>query len=79
MALVPLINIGVALGLGLFIYICLRVIYDVFFHPLAKHPGPWLAKVSHAYNFYHALKGDLHLDILRCHQKYGECVHRHLP
>ncbi len=78
MLLVSLINIAAALGCGLLIYFCSCAIYGVFLHPLAKYPGPWLAEVSHAYNFYHAYKGDLHLDILRCHQKYGECGNHRL-
>lgn len=43
----------------------------VFFHPLAKYPGPWIARFSNAYAAYHGWKGDIHLDMWRCHQKYG--------
>ncbi|KAL1623282.1 hypothetical protein SLS56_008387 [Neofusicoccum ribis] len=53
-------------------------IYRVFFHPLAKHPGPLLAKVSNFYAAYHAWVGDVHVDMWRCHQKYGETV-RYAP
>lgn len=47
------------------------VIYRVFFHPLAKYPGPFLAKISDAYQLYHAYKGDRHLEFWRMHQRYG--------
>ena len=43
----------------------------MFFHPLAKHPGPLLAKVTNVYQLYHAYKGDRHLDFWRLHLKYG--------
>lgn len=50
------------------------VVHRLFFHPLAKYPGPWLAKVSNLYAGYHAWKGDLHLDMWKCHEKYGEYI-----
>lgn len=46
--------------------------YRVFFHPLAKYPGPFLAKITDAYQLYHAYKGDRHLEFWRMHQKYGK-------
>lgn len=47
------------------------MVYRVFFHPLAKYPGPWLAKVSDLYNVYHCFIGDRHLEFYRIHQRYG--------
>jgi hypothetical protein len=41
-------------------------------HPYAKYPGPLLAKLTSFYATYYAYTGDMHLDIERCHQKYGE-------
>ena len=35
-------------------------------------PGPFFAKVSPLYSLWHAYVGDLHLDVLRCHEKYGK-------
>ncbi|KAH9904933.1 cytochrome P450 3A31 [Xylariomycetidae sp. FL2044] len=51
-----------------------KVIYLVFFHPLAKYPGPLLAKITPLYAAYHGWKGDIHIDAWRCHQKYGDHV-----
>ncbi|KAL2132506.1 hypothetical protein VTI74DRAFT_3725 [Chaetomium olivicolor] len=48
--------------------------YLAFFHPLAKYPGPWLAKFTNAYAAYHGWRGDIHLDMWRCHQRYGDYV-----
>jgi cytochrome P450 len=49
-------------------------VYRIFFHPLAKYPGPLLAKLSDAYMLYHAWKGDRHLEFWRLHQVYGPVV-----
>ncbi|KAH8817137.1 cytochrome P450 [Xylogone sp. PMI_703] len=58
-------------GVSAFIY---YVVYMLYFHPLAKYPGPFLAKFTHAYGAFHAFKQDIHLDMWRCHQKYGDFV-----
>ncbi|KYK54842.1 Cytochrome P450 family protein [Drechmeria coniospora] len=62
-----LVSGGIAYTLGL-------VVYRIFFHPLAKYPGPLLAKVTDAYQLYHAYKGDRHLEFWRMHEKYGKIV-----
>lgn len=48
------------------------VVYNLFFHPYAKYPGPFWAKITPLYSVWHAYIGDLHIDVLRCHEKYGE-------
>ncbi|KAI2601768.1 benzoate 4-monooxygenase cytochrome P450 [Hypoxylon sp. NC1633] len=50
----------------------------VYFHPYSNVPGPLLAKMSSIYSGYHSWKGTMHLDIQRCHLKYG-CVIRYSP
>ena len=45
--------------------------YRLTFHPLAKHPGPLLGKITDWYSVYQAWKGDRHLDFVRLHQRYG--------
>lgn len=60
--------------LGSFIYVFAVVVYRVYFHPLAKYPGPFLAKITDLYQTYHALKGDRHLEFWRGHEKYGSIV-----
>ncbi|KAI1803057.1 cytochrome P450 [Daldinia bambusicola] len=57
-----------------FIYGIALVIYRIFFHPLAKYPGPFIAKITDAYQLYHAWKGDRHLEFWRLHEKYGKVV-----
>ncbi|KAL4751046.1 hypothetical protein BDW72DRAFT_193314 [Aspergillus terricola var. indicus] len=68
---------GGLLGLACLV-VTARCIYLAFFHPLAKYPGPFLAKFTDLYSAYHAWQGDIHLDIYRCHQKYGNHV-RYAP
>ncbi|PWY87438.1 cytochrome P450 [Aspergillus heteromorphus CBS 117.55] len=63
-----------AVAASTFVY----VIYQLWFHPLSKFPGPFWAKMTCLYSGYHAWKGDLHLDMLRCHEKYGNYV-RYAP
>ncbi|KAL5333909.1 cytochrome P450 [Aspergillus crustosus] len=50
------------------------ILYFVYFHPLAKYPGPFLSKITTARAAYHAWKGDLHLDMWPCHRQYGPLV-----
>ncbi|KAJ5956786.1 cytochrome P450 monooxygenase [Penicillium viridicatum] len=68
---------GILLTLVL-VYTIARSVYLVTWHPYAKYPGPFLAKFTILYSAYHALKGDLHLDMWKCHQKYGDYV-RYTP
>ncbi|KAL6808086.1 cytochrome P450 [Trichoderma afarasin] len=49
-------------------------VYRLTLHPLAKYPGPTLAKLTNFYAAYHAFRGDLHLDMWKSHQKYGTFV-----
>ncbi|KAM4065027.1 cytochrome p450 [Hirsutella rhossiliensis] len=48
------------------------------FHPYSKVPGPFLAKVTSLYSAYHSWRGTMHLDVQRCHQRYGDLI-RYAP
>jgi hypothetical protein len=50
------------------------IIYRLTFHPLAKYPGPFLAKVTDIYLAYYAWKGSRHLAFHRAHIQYGPYV-----
>ncbi|POR36963.1 Isotrichodermin C-15 hydroxylase [Tolypocladium paradoxum] len=67
------IYLGLLLGCGA-LYTLGLVVYRIFLHPLAKYPGPLVAKITDAYQLYHAYKGDRHLEFWRMHQKYGKVV-----
>jgi hypothetical protein len=55
-------------------YIIGVVLYRLTLHPLAKYPGPLLAKITDIHLAYHAWKGDRHLQFYRCHERYGTYV-----
>ncbi|RHZ58985.1 hypothetical protein CDV55_100776 [Aspergillus turcosus] len=49
-------------------------VYNLYFSPLAKYPGPLFAKVSALPDFYWSLTGDRHMWIARNHEMYGDVV-----
>lgn len=55
---------------GLF-YTLWRCIYNVYFHPLARYPGPFLAKVSPIYSIWGLFRGRWPFDVHQLHLKYG--------
>lgn len=50
------------------------IIYRLTFHPLARYPGPFLAKITDLHLAYYAYKGSRHLEFQRAHVKYGSYV-----
>lgn len=44
------------------------------FHPLAKYPGPTLAKLSKLYWTYLTARGHLFRDAKRLHEEYGDVI-----
>lgn len=50
------------------------VVYMTAFHPLAKYPGPLLAKLTNLYSVWHAIRGTRHSSLYLLHQRHGEFV-----
>jgi len=50
------------------------LVYRLFFHPLAKIPGPFFARCSTLWQNWCYWGGTWHDDILRVHEKYGPVV-----
>ena len=50
-----------------------KVVYRLFFHPLAKFPGPKLAALTVYFEFYHdgVRGGQYTFEIAKMHEKYG--------
>ncbi|QSZ37630.1 hypothetical protein DSL72_008729 [Monilinia vaccinii-corymbosi] len=55
-------------------FIACKVIYNVYFHPLAKFPGPKLAAITDGWMCYNSNTGDWHKTMIKLHQKYGPVV-----
>ncbi|KAJ5398155.1 hypothetical protein N7509_006268, partial [Penicillium cosmopolitanum] len=49
-------------------------VYNLFFHPLRKYPGPKLDAASQLVYVYYMVKGDSCKHLARLHEKYGEVV-----
>ena len=70
----PAVLLAVA---GVFLVVFLAVsscVYNVFFHPLRKFPGPKIAAIGGYYEFfYDVLQDGMYAwEVEKMHQKYGE-------
>lgn len=54
-------------------YSAWSMLYNLYFHPLAKFPGPWWAAISHGHEFYFdvILYGRFFKQIEKMREKYG--------
>ncbi|KAK5245386.1 hypothetical protein LTR40_012157, partial [Exophiala xenobiotica] len=50
------------------------IIYRIFFHPLARFPGPFRARFSGIWRTRRYLRGTWHEDIIEVHRRYGRIV-----
>ena len=57
-----------------FSFFLLLAIYRLTLHPLAKYPGPLLAKITELYPLYRSIIGDRHVTFWRLHKQYGNIV-----
>ncbi|CAK4031919.1 Cytochrome P450 [Lecanosticta acicola] len=67
-------NAPIVLALSLIGYMVSRIIYDLFFHPLSKFPGPKLNAISELPGIIALLKGRLALENKKLHDRYGSVV-----
>lgn len=64
---------GVSLLAGI-LYILGVIVYRLTLHPLAKYPGPFLAKITDWYIVIRSFKGDRHIELFELHKKHGPFV-----
>ncbi|OJJ72072.1 hypothetical protein ASPBRDRAFT_153044 [Aspergillus brasiliensis CBS 101740] len=55
-------------------YLFSTAIYNLYFSPLAKYPGPFFARISSIPDFYWSLTGERHMWIARNHEIYGDVI-----
>ncbi|PNP56001.1 hypothetical protein THARTR1_03938 [Trichoderma harzianum] len=61
----------IVFGFGYFVWLC---IYNLYFHPLRRFPGPKLAAISRFPYSHLLISGKGHRDVLDLHLKYGPIV-----
>lgn len=67
-------NVAVMASVGIIIYLCYYVIYQRFFHPLAKFPGPFLASLTDLWQVSEMLSLQQPYNLTKLHAKYGQFV-----
>lgn len=80
-------DLSILQGLGLLTtltagWLIAVVLYRLRFHPLAKFPGPFWARISGFPAYLHTLRGDRHVWSWCLQQKYGAFASnssQHLP
>ncbi|KAF4967945.1 hypothetical protein FSARC_4598 [Fusarium sarcochroum] len=55
-------------------FVVARIVYEFFFSPLKRIPGPLLSKFTDFYRAYLAKQGHVDQDILSWHRKWGSAV-----
>ena len=53
-------------------WIISAIVYRLYFHPLARYPGPFWARISAFPAYYHTKKRNRHIWFWQLQQKYGE-------
>ncbi|KAH7320278.1 cytochrome P450 monooxygenase-like protein [Stachybotrys elegans] len=73
--LLPSLRLATGITIGaLFSYRVISAVYRLYFHPLAKYPGPKLWAISRIPWAWHLIRGDLWQVLGRFHEKYGTTV-----
>ncbi|KAI0146314.1 putative cytochrome P450 [Xylariaceae sp. FL1272] len=61
----------VILAISLLVYEISSIIYNLYFHPLSKFPGPWLARSTLLWRLWYTMNGRHHHNVHNAHAKYG--------
>ncbi|KAH0836078.1 hypothetical protein AYO21_02719 [Fonsecaea monophora] len=74
MAVFSVIDLLSVLAAANVVYFIGLAIYRLYFHPLAKYPGPLLWKLTQWCETRSAWKGRRHIDLHLIHEQYGDIV-----
>ncbi|KAK7699900.1 hypothetical protein SLS64_011331 [Diaporthe eres] len=69
---IDLSECGQKLLVLILVLLSLPAVYNVYFHPLARVPGPFLAKISDLWHAYHVSTGTRHILLGELHKTYGK-------
>ncbi|KAI1820253.1 benzoate 4-monooxygenase cytochrome P450 [Xylaria intraflava] len=58
-------------GILIVLVVVLKTVYNVFYHPLRKYPGPLLGRATRLYYSYYLLRGDYSSLMVKLHAVYG--------
>lgn len=58
----------------LLLYLLLHTLYNLYLHPLARHPGPLLMRATRLGYCQRLMRGTLPFDMLALHRQYGPVV-----
>jgi cellulose synthase/poly-beta-1,6-N-acetylglucosamine synthase-like glycosyltransferase len=53
-------------------YVVYTIIYRLYFHPLAKFPGPFWARISVFPSWWHTRNKDRHIWLYSLQEQYGK-------
>ncbi|KAI5865331.1 putative cytochrome P450 [Durotheca rogersii] len=62
------------LSAAAFVYLVFTFVYNLYFHPLARFPGPLLWRATRLMYVIRMNQGELAFDVLGLHEKYGSIV-----
>ncbi|KAK7943027.1 cytochrome P450 [Apiospora aurea] len=65
---------GLAVPFALLLWAVGKAVYNVYFHPLASYPGPFLARATRLYHAYYDIRGVSIWKVKDWHEKYGPVV-----
>ncbi|KAK8084786.1 hypothetical protein PG997_006057 [Apiospora hydei] len=66
--------LGLAVPFAVLLWAVGKAVYNVYFHPLASYPGPFLARATRLYHAYYDIKGVSIWKVKDWHEKYGPVV-----
>jgi hypothetical protein len=68
------VTVGFEIIFSIFLILSGYIVYQRYFSPLAKVPGPFLASFTNLWWLCVVLKRQQHLDSIRLHEQYGPLV-----